>query len=66
MVLGSAMTVQVKAVIRSTTRDHRPDFPATLLGLEFTDLDPAHQLAVSQYVGEKLLAEQDDVFGMVR
>jgi hypothetical protein len=37
-----------------------------LLGLEFIDLDPAHQLAVSQYVGEKLLAEQDDVFGMVR
>jgi c-di-GMP-binding flagellar brake protein YcgR len=66
MVLGSAMTVQVKAVIRSTTKDHRPDFPATLLGLEFLDLDPGNQLAISQYVGEKLLAEQDDVFGMVR
>ena len=66
MVLGSAMTVQVKAVIRSTTKDHRPDFPATLIGLEFLDLDPANQLAISQYVGEKLLAEQDDVFGMVR
>ena len=66
MVLGSAMTVQVRAVIRSTIKDHRPDFPATLLGLEFLDLDPANQLAISQYVGEKLLAEQDDVFGMVR
>ena len=66
MVLGSAMTIQVKAAIRSTTKDNRPDFPATLLGLEFLDLDPPSQLAVSQYVGEKLLAEQDDVFGMVR
>ncbi len=66
MVLGSAMTVQVKAVIRSTIRDNRPDFPAVLLGLEFLDFAPGDQLAVSQYVGEKLLAEQDDVFGMVR
>jgi c-di-GMP-binding flagellar brake protein YcgR len=66
MVLGSAMTIQVKTVIRSTTKDHRLDFPATLLGLEFLDLDPGNQLAISQYVGEKLIAEQDDVFGMVR
>jgi c-di-GMP-binding flagellar brake protein YcgR len=66
MVLGSAITVQVKAVIRSTIRDNRPDFPAVLLGLEFLDLAPGDQLAVSQYVGEKLLAEQDDVFGIVR
>ncbi len=66
MVLGSALSLQVKTAIRSVTRDHRPEFPATLLGLEFLDIDAANQLAVSQYVGEKLLAEQDDVFGMVR
>jgi len=66
MVLGSAMTVQVKAVIRSTNTDNRPEFPATLLGLEFLDLDPTNQLAISQFVGERLLSEQDDVFGMVR
>jgi c-di-GMP-binding flagellar brake protein YcgR len=66
MVLGSAMTVQVKAVIRSTNTDNRPEFPATLLGLEFLSLDPTNQLAISQFVGERLLAEQDDVFGMVR
>jgi hypothetical protein len=66
MVLGSAMTVQVKAVIRSTNTDIRPEFPATLLGLEFLDLDPTSQLAISQFVGERLLSEQDDIFGMVR
>ncbi len=66
MVLGSAMTVQVKAAIRSTNTDTRPEYPAVLLGLEFTDVDSTTQLAISQFVGERLLAEQDDVFGMVR
>jgi len=66
MVLGTAMTLQVKTAIRSTNTDHRPEFPAILLGLEFIDLDPSNRLAISQFVGERLLAEQDDVFGMVR
>jgi len=66
MVLGTATTVQVKTAIRSTNTDHRPEFPAILLGLEFIDLDPSNRLAISQFVGERLLAEQDDVFGMVR
>lgn len=66
MVFGSLMTLQVKAAIRSTNIDNRPEFPATLLGLEFLDIDPNSQLAISQFVGELLLAEQDDVFGMVR
>lgn len=66
MVLGTATTVQVKTAIRSTNTDHRPEFPAILLGLEFIDLDPSNRLAISQFVGELLLAEQDDVFGMVR
>ena len=66
MVLGTATTVQVKTAIRSTNTDHRPEFPAILLGLEFIDLEPSNRLAISQFVGERLLAEQDDVFGMVR
>ena len=66
MVLGTATTVQVKTAIRSTNTDHRPEFPAILLGLEFIYLDPSNRLAISQFVGERLLAEQDDVFGMVR
>ena len=66
MVFGSVMTLQVKAAIRSTNIDNRPEFPATLLGLEFLDIDPTNQLAISLFVGELLLGEQDDVFGMVR
>jgi c-di-GMP-binding flagellar brake protein YcgR len=65
-VLGAPVTVQVRSTIRSAVPDPRPDMPATLLGLQFQDYDPALRLAVSQFVGERLLADADDVFGAIR
>lgn len=66
MVLGTPVTVQVRGIIRSTTVDARPEMPATLLGLQFENFDASLQLAVSQFVGERLLSEADDVFGAIR
>jgi c-di-GMP-binding flagellar brake protein YcgR len=65
-VLGEPVTLQLRSTIRSIAPDPRPDMPATLLGLQFQDYDPAQRLAVSQFVGERLLAEGDDVFGVIR
>jgi hypothetical protein len=39
--------------------------PATLLGLEFVDVDPALRQGLACYVAERLLAQADDVFGTV-
>jgi c-di-GMP-binding flagellar brake protein YcgR len=64
--LGATQTVQIRSVVRSQSADPRPDIIATLLGLQFVAIDPALQLVVSQFVGERLLAEADDVFGAIR
>jgi c-di-GMP-binding flagellar brake protein YcgR len=65
-VLGAPVTVLVRGRIRASVPDPRPDVNATLLGLQFEDFDPVLQLAVSQFVGERLLSEGDDVFGIIR
>lgn len=64
--LGATQTVQIHGVLRSQTPDPRPDVVATLLGLQFVGIDPALQLVVSNFVGERLLADADDVFGAIR
>ncbi len=66
VVLGEAVTVQVRAAIRSAVPDPRPDVPATLLGLQFEPMEPATRLSVAQFVAERLLADADDVFGAIR
>ena len=42
------------------------DVEATLLGLQFVDMDPTLRLSLSLYVRERLLAEADDVFATIR
>ena len=64
--LGAPQTVQIRGVLRSQAPDPRPDTIATLLGLQFIGIDPALQLVVSNFVGERLLADADDVFGAIR
>jgi c-di-GMP-binding flagellar brake protein YcgR len=63
---GELVTVHVRAVIRSSAPDPRPDVEATLLGLQFVDVEPTLRLSLSLYVRERLLAEADDVFATVR
>lgn len=65
-VLGTPVTLQLRSTIRSATQDPRAEMPATLLGLQFQPYEHALQLAVSQFVGERLLADADDVFGSIR
>lgn len=62
---GEARTVQVRALLRSSSPDPRPEMPATLLGLEFVDLDPVLRQGLACYVAERLLAQADDVFGTI-
>ncbi len=64
--LGATQTVQIRGVVRSQAADPRPDTIATLVGLQFVGIDPAVQLVVSNFVGERLLADADDVFGAIR
>jgi c-di-GMP-binding flagellar brake protein YcgR len=63
---GELVPVNVRAVIRSSAPDPRPDVEATLLGLQFVNVEPTLRLALSLYVRERLLAEADDVFAAVR
>lgn len=63
---GDAVTVQLPAIVRSSVPDPRADVNATLLGLMFEALDPVVRLSLAYYVGERLLAESDDVFGAIR
>jgi len=63
---GEPVTVQVKAVIRSAAPDPRPEVEATLIGLQFVEVEPTVRLSLSLYVRERLLAEADDVFATVR
>ena len=66
VVLGEPTTLTLRAAIRSAAPDPRADVSATLLGLQFEDVEPSTRLAIAQFVGERLLAELDDVFGAVR
>jgi c-di-GMP-binding flagellar brake protein YcgR len=63
---GEPVTVQIKSVIRSAAPDPRPEVEATLLGLQFVEVEPTVRLSLSLYVRERLLAEADDVFATVR
>lgn len=63
---GEPVTVQIKATVRSSAPDPRPDVAATLLGLQFVEMEPTTRLSLSLYVRERLLAEADDVFATVR
>ncbi len=63
---GEPVTVPVKAIIRSSAPDPRPDVEATLLGLQFVEVEPTLRLSLSLYVRERLLAQADDVFATVR
>lgn len=63
--LGRAQTVQISARIRSATDDPRPDMPAKLYGLQFEGIDEQQSLLVSHFVLDRLLAMDEDVFGMV-
>ncbi|MCX7230682.1 MAG: flagellar brake protein [Burkholderiales bacterium] len=63
---GEPVTVQVKAIIRSSAPDPRPGVEATLLGLQFVEVETTLRLSLSLYVRERLLAEADDVFSTVR
>jgi c-di-GMP-binding flagellar brake protein YcgR len=65
-VFGEPVTVQVRGAIRSSAPDPRMDVEATLLGLQFVDMDPTLRLSLSLYVRERLLAEADDVFASIR
>jgi c-di-GMP-binding flagellar brake protein YcgR len=62
---GEPHTVQVRANLRSSAPDPRPEMPATLLGLQFVDVDPTVRLTLACYVAERLLAQADDVFGAI-
>lgn len=62
---GEPHTVQVRAMLRSSAPDPRPDAPATLLGLQFVDVDPTVRLTLGCFVAERLLAQADDVFGAI-
>jgi len=64
--LGEPLAMQVRALVRSSAPDPRPDSPATLLGLQFLEVEPSVRLALSHFVAERLLAQSDDVFGVVR
>lgn len=63
---GEPLAIQIQANLRSSAPDPRPDYPATLLGLQFESIDPGVRLSLSHFVGERLLAEADDVFGAIR
>ena len=65
-VLGEPQAIQIRAAIRSQAPDPRPEVGATLLGLQFVDVDPMVRLSLGHYVRERLLAEADDVFGSIR
>ncbi|HYF60213.1 MAG TPA: flagellar brake protein [Burkholderiaceae bacterium] len=65
-VLGEAVTILARAAIRSQSPDPRPEMPATLLGLQFEEIERPTKLALSLFVAERLLAEADDVFGAIR
>lgn len=62
---GEPHTVQVRAQLRSSAPDPRPEMPATLLGLQFVDVDPTVRLTLGCFVAERLLAQADDVFGAI-
>jgi c-di-GMP-binding flagellar brake protein YcgR len=64
--MGAPATLQLRATVRSSAPDPRPEAGATLLGLQFESIDPIVRLTISQYVGERLLAEMDDPFGAIR
>lgn len=64
--MGAPVTLNLRAAVRSATPDTRPEVAATLLGLQFEEVDPVARLTVAQYVGERLLAETDDPFGTIR
>jgi c-di-GMP-binding flagellar brake protein YcgR len=66
VVAGAPQTLQLRALIRSQAADPRPEVSATLLGLQFEDLDPASRMALALFVCERLLADGDDVFGAIR
>lgn len=65
-VFGEPVTAQMQAEIRSTSIDQRLEVEATLLGLQFMDVDPTLRLSLSLYVRERLLADADDVFATIR
>jgi c-di-GMP-binding flagellar brake protein YcgR len=66
VVAGAPQTLQLRAQIRSQADDPRPDVSATLLGLQFEDVEPAAKMALALFVCERLLSEGDDVFGAIR
>jgi c-di-GMP-binding flagellar brake protein YcgR len=66
VVAGTPQTLQLRAQIRSQADDPRPEVSATLLGLQFDEMDPATRMALALFVCERLLSEGDDVFGAIR
>ena len=64
--LGEPQAMQVKAAVRSSVPDPRPDWPATLLGLQFVEIEPSARLALSLFVADLLLSQTDDAFGAIR
>lgn len=65
MQFGEPHTIQVRAQVRSSAPDPRPEMPATLVGLQFVDVDPVVRLALGCFVSERLLSQADDVFGAI-
>lgn len=65
-VLGEQTTLQVRAEIRSQADDPRPEVIATLLGLQFAGIDNLARLSLGHFVREKLLADADDLFAVIR
>ncbi|HMS80781.1 MAG TPA: PilZ domain-containing protein [Burkholderiaceae bacterium] len=66
VVSGTAQTLQLPAQIRSQADDPRPEVSATLLGLQFDEMEPTTRMTLALFVCERLLSEGDDVFGAIR
>lgn len=66
VVAGTVQTLHQRAQIRSQADDPRAEVSATLLGLQFEEMEPASRMALALFVCERLLSESDDVFGAIR